>query len=108
MDKISQSREEQSAENDATVLSTLNQQYNGYRKALESHTRHPSGTKASGLRQSLKGKTRISDQRNRFGEAEEQSSRLRIQRRDGNHSARLNAKKDLRSMVDNLGDDNAN
>ena len=102
MDQRSQSREEQSAENDATVLSTLNQQYNGYRKALKAHTRHPSGTKASGLRKRLKGKSRISDLRNRFGEAEEQSSRLRHQRRDGNHSARLQAKKDLRDMIDDL------
>lgn len=108
MDLIRQSRAKQSAESDTTVLSTLNQQYNGYRKALETHTRHPSGTKASGLRQRLKGKTRISDLRDRFGEAEVQSSRLRQQRKDGNHSARLKAKKDLRSIVDDLGEDNTN
>lgn len=108
MDQIRQSREEQSAENDATVLSTLNQHYNGYRKALATHTRHPSGTKASGLRQRLKGKSRIYDLRDRFGEAEEQSSRLRQQRRDGNHSVRLKGKKDLRTIIDDLGEDKDN
>ena len=43
--------------------------------------------------------------RNRFGEAEEQSSRLRKERRRVNHSVRLDAKKDLRTMMNDLGDD---
>jgi hypothetical protein len=49
----------QSVESGITVLSTLNQMYNGYGKASESLSRHPSGTKASGLRQRLKGKNRV-------------------------------------------------
>jgi phage terminase small subunit len=105
IDEIDQSRKKQSDESDITVLSTLNQMYNGYEKASESLSRHPSGTKASGLRKRLKGKNRISDLRFRFGEAEEQSSRLRKQRRSANHSIRLDAKKDLRTMMNDLGDD---
>ncbi len=102
IDEITQSREKQSVENNTTVLCTLNQEYNGYRKALESLTRHPSGTKASGLRKRLKGKDRISDLRNRFGEAEVQSSRLKKTRRSVNHSVRLKAKKNLSSMMNDL------
>lgn len=102
IDEINQARKKQSDESDITVLSTLNQMYNGYGKALESHSRHPSGTKASGLRKRLKGKNRISDMRNRFGEAEEQSSRLRKERRRVNHSVRLDAKKDLHTMMNDL------
>ena len=105
IDEIDQSRKKQSDESDITVLSALNQMYNGYEKASESLSRHPSGTKASGLRKRLKGKNRISDLRFRFGEAEEQSSRLRKQRRSANHSIRLDAKKDLRTMMNDLGDD---
>ena len=105
IDEIDQSRKKQSDESDITVLSTLNQMYNGYGKASESLSRHPSGTKASGLRKRLKGEYRISDKRDRFGEAEEQSSRLRKERRRVNHSVRLNAKKDLRTMMNDLGDD---
>ena len=105
IDEIDQSRKKQSDESDITVLSTLNQMYNGYEKASESLSRHPSGTKASGLRKRLKGKNRISDLRFRFGEAEEQSSRLRKRRRSANHSIRLDAKKDLRTMMNDLGDD---
>ena len=48
IDEIDQSRKKQSYESDITVLSTLNQMYNGYEKASESLSRHPSGTKASG------------------------------------------------------------
>ncbi len=103
--EIDQSRKKLSDESDITVLSTLNQMYNGYGKASESLSRHPSGTKASGLRKRLKGKKRISDLRHRFGEAEEQSSRLRKQRRRVNHSVRLDAKKDLRTIMNDLGDD---
>ncbi|MCR4852066.1 MAG: hypothetical protein K5893_00565 [Prevotella sp.] len=105
VDGIDKSRKKLSDESDITVLSTLNQMYNGYGKASESLSRHPSGTKASGLRKRLKGKNRISDSRRRFGEAEEQSSRLRKQRRSVNHSVRLDDKKDLRTMMNDLGDD---
>ena len=102
IDEINQARKKQSDESDITVLSTLNQMYNGYGKASESLSRHPSGTKASGLRQRLKGKNRVADLRERFGEAESQSSRLRKQRKDVNHSVRLDAKKDLHTMMNDL------
>ncbi len=98
VDAINQSRTKQSDEGDVIVLATLNQMYNGCGKASESLTRHPSGTMASGLRKRLKGKKRISDLRNRFGVTEEQSSRLRKQRRSVNHSVRQEAKNDLRKL----------
>ena len=103
--EIDRTRKMQSVESGNTVLSTLNQMYNGYGKASESLSRHPSGTKASGLRQRLKGKNRVADLRERFGEAESQSSRLRKQRKDVNHSVRLKAKKNLRTTMDDLGED---
>ena len=103
--EIDRTRKMQSVESGNTVLSTLNQMYNGYGKASESLSRHPSGTKASGLRQRLKGKNRVADLRDRFGEAESQSSRLRKQRKDVNHSVRLKAKKDLPTMMNDLGED---
>ena len=103
--EIDRTRKMQSVKSGITVLSTLNQMYNGYGKASESLSKHPSGTKASGLRQRLKGKNRVADLRDRFGEAESQSSRLRKQRKDVNHSVRLKAKKNLRTMMNDLGED---
>lgn len=103
--EIDRTRKMQSVKSGITVLSTLNQMYNGYGKASESLSKHPSGTKASGLRQRLKGKNRVADLRDRFGEAESQSSRLRKQRKDVNHSVRLKAKKDLPTMKNDLGED---
>ena len=102
MDKIDKSREEQSSESGVTVLSTLNQYYNGYIKAKKNHTRHPSGSKATGLKQWIKGKRRVTDMRDRFGEAEEQSSRLRREHRAESHSARLKIKNELRTMMNDL------
>lgn len=104
MNKIDKSREEQSSESGVTVLSTLNQYYNGYTKEKVNHTRHPSGTKATGLKQWLKGKRKVADDRDRFGEAEVQSSRLRREHRADIHSARLKIKKELRSTMDDLGE----
>ena len=103
--EIDRTRKMQSVESGITVLSTLNQMYNGYGRASESLSRNPPGTKASGLRQRLKGKNRVADLRERFGEAESQSSRLRKQRKDVNHSVRLKAKKNLRTTMDDLEED---
>ena len=103
--EIDRTRKMQSVKSGITVLSTLNQMYNGYGKASESLSKHSSGTKASGLRQRLKGKNRVADLRERFGEAESQSSRLRKQRKDVNHFVRLKAKKNLRTTMDGLGED---
>lgn len=65
---------------------------------MEDHARHPGETRASGLRKGKTGKGFIAQSRNRFGESEEQSSRLRRLRRAGNHSARLKGKKELKDV----------
>jgi hypothetical protein len=61
-------------------------------------SRHPEGTKAEGLRKDYTGR-RVHWDRNRFGEAEEKSSRMRILRRSVKHTARLRAKRELESTV---------
>jgi len=99
---IIQSQEKQSAESGVTTLATEAQFFNAYSKAKAQHTRHPSGTKATGLKQWFKGKPRVADQRDHLGETEVQSSRLRIDRRAGNHFARLKIKKDLRTLMNGL------
>lgn len=99
MDEIRQSRERQSAESNVTILSTLNQQEHDYRKAVYVHTRHPFGTKATGLKRGLNGMKRISSLRDRFGDAEVQSSRLRGLRKSGKHSVRHHSKNDLRANM---------
>lgn len=102
MDKIRQSREKHFSESGVTVLSTLNQQWNGFYKTIKSLSRHSSGTKASGLRQGLEGKGLVKSFRDRFGDADQQSSRLRRLRMAGKHSARLKFKKELRVIMNNL------
>ena len=61
-------------------------------------SRHSKGTKAGGLRSVYKG-WRVCDFRRRFGEIEESSSRLRLLRRKGKHSARLQSKQILKKEV---------
>ena len=63
-------------------------------------SRHPDGTRAKGLKQDYKGNLTVASDRDRFGEAEEQSSRLRKQRRAVIHSARHRLKKELESMME--------
>lgn len=102
VDQIRQSLERQSAESGVTTLAAGNQLDNAYLKAKEHHTRHPSGTKATGLRQWLKGKWRVANDRNRLNNTEFQSSRLRKERRAGKHFARLKNKKELRTQMNDL------
>lgn len=102
MNKMYQSLMKQSAESGVSILSTANQEENYYLKIKTSHTRHPSGTKASGLKKWMKGKWKVADSRDRFGEAEVQSSRLRRERRTLKHTARLKTKEELRMMKNDL------
>lgn len=63
-------------------------------------SRHPDGTRAKGLKQDYKGMVTVASDRDRFGEAEEQSSRMRRQRRAAVHSARRRLKKELESQIE--------
>lgn len=92
---IRQVREQLAEENSVTVLSSLNQFYNDLMKARTDLSRHPSGTRASGLRRDLRGKWTVKDFRDHFGVAEERSSRLRRLRKAAKHSARSRAKKGI-------------
>lgn len=58
-------------------------------------SRHPDGTRAKGLRQLAPDKIHIAEDRNRFGDAYEKSSRMRRIRRYIKHAARNAAKVDL-------------
>ena len=58
-------------------------------------SRHPDGTRAKGLRQMSPDKIHIAEDRNRFGDAYERSSRMRRIRRYIKHAARNAAKADL-------------
>ena len=104
MKTLYQHREKLAEESGITSLSTLNQHYQELESAVEDHARHPGGTRASGLRKGKNGKGLIAQSRNRFGVAEEQSSRLRRLRRAGNHAARLKGKKELQATIKNLGE----
>ncbi|MCR5464395.1 MAG: hypothetical protein K6F06_07680 [Bacteroidales bacterium] len=95
MREIRQVRERLAEESSVTVLSSLNQFDSGLTKAKLGLSRHPSGTKASGLRRDLRGKLTVKDFRDRFGVAEEWSSRLRRFRKAAKHSTRSQAKKEL-------------
>lgn len=95
MRMIRQVREQLAEESSVTVLSSLNQFYNGLMKARTDLSRHPSGTRASGLRRDLRGKWTVKDVRDHFGVAEERSSRLKRLRKAAKHSARSRAKKGI-------------
>lgn len=58
-------------------------------------SRHPGGTHVKGLRQMAPDKIHIAEDRNRFGDAYEKSSRMRRLRRYIKHSERNAAKKEL-------------
>ena len=105
MKALHQSREKLAEQSSVTILSTLNQHYQELEKVVSEHTRHPRGTKGAGLRKGKAGKGLIALSRNRFGVAEEQSSRLRRLRRAGNHAARLKFKKELQTTIHNLEED---
>ena len=61
-------------------------------------SRHPQGTKGEGLRKDYSG-GRVHWSRNRFGEAEEKSSRMRRLRRGVKHSARLRSRREVETAV---------
>ena len=67
----------------------------GISAAKAKASRHPDGTHAKGLRQMAPDKIRIVEDRNRFGDAYEKSSRMRRLRRYIKHSERNAAKKEL-------------
>ena len=69
-----------------SMLATLN-----VRVDKDVLARHPYGTRAKGLKRMYRGWWKVSDYRDRFGEAEEQSYRLRRMRRAVKHSARKRA-----------------
>ena len=58
-------------------------------------SRHSGGTRGEGLKGIYRGRWKVSDFRDRFGEAEEQSYRLRRLRRAVKHSARRKLKKEV-------------
>ena len=67
----------------------------GIRGAKAKASRHPDGTRAKGLRKMAQDKIHISEDRNRFGDAYEKSSRMRRIRRYIKHAARNAAKAEL-------------
>ena len=102
MDQLEQRRREIARANGADypemALSTLDlydKELTGNRSAM---SRHPGGTRAKGLGQSYRGKSTVKAVRNRFGLAEEQSSRLRKVRRAALHAARRACKNALDSV----------
>ena len=64
----------------------------GISAAKAKSSRHPDGTRAKGLRKMSQDKIHISEDRNRFGDAYEKSSRMRRIRRYIKHAARNAAK----------------
>ena len=65
----------------------------GVRVAKAKASRHPGGTRAKGLRKLSQDKIHITDDRNRFGDAYEKSSRMRRIRRYIKHAARQEKQK---------------
>ena len=95
MMKIRKAREQLAEESSVTILSSLNQFEDGLTKAKTDLSRHPLGTRAAGLRRDLRGRKTVNDYRDRFGETEERSSRLRRLRKAAKHSARNQAKNEV-------------
>jgi hypothetical protein len=60
----------------------------GVKGAKAMASRHPDGTRAKGLRKQSRDKIHIAEDRNRFGDAYEKSSRMRRIRRYLKHAAR--------------------
>lgn len=102
VDQIREARQRLADTNDVTALSTLKAAFSNEKKAAMDLIRHPKGTKASGLRKEFKGIMTVASFRNRFGEAEEQSSRLRRYRRNAIHSMRNRLKKDIRLFLEDI------
>jgi hypothetical protein len=71
----------------------------GISAAKAEASRHPGGTHAKGLRKLALDKVHITNDRNRFGDAYEKSSRMRRIRRYIKHSARNAAKEEIRKSL---------
>ena len=97
---LKERREKASLESGATQLSTFDVFCKEIWRTRAEMSRHPEGTRAEGLKQDYKGWRAIAYDRDRFGEAEVQSSRLRKERRAAIHSARLKHKKELLSLLE--------
>ena len=100
VDHIREARRRLADATNISVLSTLKDAFIQEKKAATDFTRHPKGTKASGLRKEFKGKMTVASLRDRFGEAEEQSSRLRSYRRNAVHSMRNKLKNELKQILE--------
>lgn len=71
------------------------------RAAEKELSRHPGGTKAGGLRKDKKNQSKsVRGIRDRFGEAEEQSSRMRRDRRALTHAVRAKGKRELQRQTE--------
>ena len=99
---LKERREKASFESGATQLSTLNLFDKEITRARVEMSRHPVRTRAEGLKQDYRGRSMIAYDRNRFGEVEVQSSRLRKERRADIHSARLKHKTELLSLLEEI------
>ena len=75
---------------------------NRHTKEDTKRTRHIGGTRAEGLRKDYNGWIKVVNDRNRFGDAYEQSSRMRRTRRAVLHAARLKRKKELAALLKDL------
>ena len=100
LDHIREARQRLADATDVTVLSSLKDAFINIKRASTDLSRHPKGTKASGLRKELKGKMTVASLRNRFYEAEVQSSRLRGYRRNAIHAMRSKLKKDIKQFLE--------
>ena len=104
LDGLEKKRKELMEENQmdgrAVSLSTLNQAREFYGE--HDLSRHPKGTKATGLRKVLRNKcwTGVSFSRRRFGQAEEKSSRLRGGRRNVHKAARQESQKEIDAALE--------
>ncbi len=104
VDYIREARQRLADATGVTVLSTVKDAFGKKKKAATDLSRHPKGTKASGLRKGFKGKTTVASLRDRFGEAEGQSSRLRAYRRSAIHSMRYRLKNSLNQSLEDAED----
>lgn len=100
--RLEERRDKAALESGVTPLATVDRYYDEIDKAQASMSRHPDGTRAKGLGKDYKGWWKVSVDRDRFGEAEFQSSRLRRARRAVLHAARIKRKKELRALLDDL------
>ena len=100
--RLKERRDDTARESGVTPLSTYEQYRGEIHETRSQMSRHPGGTKAEGLRKDYDGWQKVSFDRERFGEAECLSSRMRRMRRAGLHAARLKRKKELAALLEEL------